>query len=176
MCGEAGPLLAIHALTITLGYLAALAAGALAVWVVAEGAYRGDGRRGVAAFRRPARGLAWASLSMTAVGVVLGAVWAGGRLGRAWDWNPREVGGLAVLLCAGLSAVVVRLSPRVAMAAAIAGSAAAVLAWFVPPLLESGGASGVGLGVVLGAVVGGQLVFTALAVAHPRAWGMADLT
>ena len=51
---EAGPLLAIHILTITLGYLAALAAGALAVWVVAEGAYRGDGRRGVAAFRRPA--------------------------------------------------------------------------------------------------------------------------
>jgi Cytochrome C assembly protein len=172
---EAGPLLAIHVLTVTWGYLAALAAGALAVWVVAEGAYRGDGRRGMAAFRRPASGLAWASLSMTAVGVVLGAVWASGRLGRAWDWDPREVGGLGVLLCAGLSAVVVRLNARAGMAAAIAGSTAAVLAWFVPPLLETGGASGVGLGVVLGTVVGGQLVLMALAVAHPRAWGMADL-
>jgi hypothetical protein len=62
------------------------------------------------------------------------------------------------------------------MAAAIAGSAAVVLAWFVPPLLETGGARGVGLGVVLGAVVGGQLMLMALTVAHPRAWGMANPT
>jgi hypothetical protein len=172
--GKDGILLATHVLTVTWGYLAALAAGALAVWAVAEGAYRGDGRRGMAAFRRPASGLAWASLSMTAVGVVLGAVWASGRLGRAWGWDPREVGGLGVLLCAGLSAVAVRLNARAGMAAAIAGSTAAVLAWFVPPLLETGGASGVGLGVVLGAVVGGQLVLMALAVAPPRARGMAD--
>jgi len=113
---------------------------------------------------------------MTAVGVVLGAVWASGRLGRAWDWGPREVGGLGVLVCAGLFAVAVRLNARAGMAAAIAGSTAAVLAWFVPPLLEAGGATGVGLGVVLGAVVGGQLMLMALAVAHPRGWGMANPT
>jgi len=168
-------ILATHILTVTWGYLAALAAGALAVWAVAEGAYRGDGRREMEAFRRTAGGLAWASLSMTAVGVVLGAVWASGRLGRAWDWDPREVGGLGVLLSAGVSVVLVRLNARAGKAAAIAGSTAAVLAWFVPPLLETGGASGIGLGVVLGAVVGGQLVVMALALAHPRAWGMADL-
>ena len=143
---EVGPLLAIHVLTVTWGYLAALAAGALAVWVVADGAYRGDGRRGMAAFRRPASGLAWASLSMTAVGVVLGAVWASGRMGRAWNWDSREVGGLGVLLCAGLFAVVIRLNARAGIAAAITGSTAVVLAWFVPPLLETDGASGVGLG------------------------------
>ena len=78
-------------------------------------------------------------------------------------------------MCAGLSAVVVRLNVRAGMVAAIAGSTAAILAWFVPPLLEAGGAIGVGLGVVLGAVVGGQLVLMALALAHPRGWGMADL-
>jgi ABC-type transport system involved in cytochrome c biogenesis permease subunit len=172
--GKGGLLLATHVLAVTWGYLAALAAGALAVWAVAEGAYRGDGRRGMEAFRRAAGGLAWASLSMTAVAVVLGAVWASGRLGRAWGWDPREVGGLGVLLCAGLSVVAVRLNPRARKAAAIAGSTAAVLAWFGPPLLETRGGSGVGLGFVLGAVVGGQLVLMALAVAPPRARGMAD--
>jgi ABC-type transport system involved in cytochrome c biogenesis permease subunit len=151
--GKVGILLATHVLTVTWGYLAALAAGALAVWAVAEGAYRGDGRKGMEAFRRPAGGLAWASLAMTALGVVLGAIWASGRLGRAWGWDPREVGGVSVLLSAGLSVVAVRLNPKAGKAAAIAGSMAAVFAWFVPPLLESRGGNWVGLGAVLGAVV-----------------------
>jgi hypothetical protein len=79
-------------------------------------------------------------------------------------------------LCAALSVAAVRLNPRAGKVAAIVGSTAAVLAWFVPPLLEAPGESGVGLGVVLGAVVGGQLVLMALAAAHPRAWGMANPT
>ena len=45
------------------------------------------------------------------------------------------------------------------------------LRWFD---LETHERGFIGLGVGLGAVVGGQLVVMALAVAHPRAWGMAD--
>ncbi len=133
--GEVGILLATHVLTVSWGYGAALAAGTHAIWVVVESAYRGDGRRGMEAFRRQAGGLAWTSLAMTAIAIVLGAVWANGQLGRAWGWDPREIGGLGVLLCAGLSVMALRLSPRAGPAAAIAASAAAVLAWLVPPLL-----------------------------------------
>ena len=116
------------------------------------------------------------SLVLTAVGVVLGAVWAGGHLGRVWGWDAREVGGLGVVVCAALSAAALRHSARAGMAAALAGSVATVLAWFGPWLIavSRGAGAGVVLAVGLGAVVAVQLVTMLLVLVPARGRGAAD--
>ncbi len=174
--GQMGPLLAAHIAAITLGYCAALAAGALAVWSLLVRACRGDDGRRDAAFRREASRITWASLVLTAAGIVLGAIWADQHLGRAWAWDPREVGGLGVLLCVGLNAVVLRRGVRAGMAVAVAGNVAAGLAWFAPPLFEAKGSYefAAGLGFALGAFVAVQLLVMGLALLPPGLRGVAN--
>jgi Cytochrome C assembly protein len=173
--GQMGPLLAAHVAAITLGYCAALAAGALAVWSLLARACRGEDARRDAAFRRAAGRITWASLLLTGAGVALGAVWADRYLGRAWGWDPREVGGFGVLLCVGLSAVALRRGARAGMAVAVAGNVAAGLAWLAPPLLDTKGSYGfaAGVGFALGAFVAAQLLVMALALLPPGTRGLA---
>jgi hypothetical protein len=102
--GRGDPLLASHVVAVTTGYVAVLAMGGLSAWWVLTRARAGrrDGLRALA-FRRAVLTLSAIGLTLTAAAIVLGAVWAREHLGRYWGWDPREIGGLAVLAISGLS-------------------------------------------------------------------------
>ena len=95
--GRAGPLLTLHVLTLTSGYLAAFMAGGIAAaYVCAQwiGDVSATLKRqlaiGTTRFLDLATGL-------VIVGFVLGLVWSDYRYGRFWIKDVREIGGLAGL-------------------------------------------------------------------------------
>jgi hypothetical protein len=163
VAGRTGVLLAGHQFTVVVGYLAAVAVGMTAV---AAAAARSLGHFGPArsdAFRRTGARLAWLSVGMTLLGVVLGAAWAGGHLGRAWGWDPRETGGLGVLAWSAVLLSCLRwraVSPTSAVLAGVVANVVVAAAWFGPPLIEArAGSYGVGAwhAPLLAAFVASQL-------------------
>jgi hypothetical protein len=173
--GRMGPLLASHVVTVTTGYVTVFAVGGLSVWSLLTRTRAGwwDGRRTLA-FRRAVLTLSAIGLSLTAVCVALGAVWARDHLGRYWGWDLREIGGLAVLTSSGLS-LWAALSGRfratgrradAVMLAGIAGNIIVSLSWFGPPLVEAGRRDGAPrYGPYLLAFVAVQVVLLSFAAA-----------
>jgi hypothetical protein len=92
------PLLASHVLTITVGYALGLLAAAAGGYATLRRAAAGRSARVVTATAR--QWIRWtgaAATALTAVGFVLGCVWAKDALGAAFSSDPREWGGLAAL-------------------------------------------------------------------------------
>ncbi len=132
----AQPLLGFHVASITLGYLATL-------FVAAAAAY-GALRRRLAA--RPSiaveaaafRWIRWGSAlaaAATLVGFAFGALWAKAELGSAFSADPREVGGLFVLLTLAATTWIAwkwsaLAASRGATAIAIAAGGVVLAAWF----------------------------------------------
>lgn len=130
----ATPVLTIHVAAITTGYLVGLAAAAVAGY----GAVRG------LIARAPLPVLQGVTLQMvrlasvvaaacTAIGLVLGAVWANRAWGRPLGGDPRELG--AMLVIAVFAAIVLTgwrgvMSARVSQAIAISGGGIILAAWF----------------------------------------------
>ena len=98
--------------------------------------------------RQQLRVLGRATLAFGSVGViattgavVLGAVWANAAWGRFWGWDPKEVGGLAViawqLTFLGAQWIVGRSkrNEQVVVVMSILGNAVVGLAWFGTNLL-----------------------------------------
>jgi hypothetical protein len=143
--GRIGSLLAVHVAAVTVGYTTVFVVGGLSVWaLLARAAGWWDGRR-ARVFRSAVLKLGAASMSLTAIGVVLGAFWARDHMGRYWGWDAKEIGGLAVLAASGLSVMVAlagrRRSHRSERAdgvllAGIAGNIVVSLSWFGPPLIS----------------------------------------
>jgi hypothetical protein len=142
--GRMQPLLAWHVVAVTGGYGAALAAGGLAAWAaLAHVVGRWDDHR-ARDLRAATLKLACGALFLTAVAVVLGAVWARDHLGRYWGWDLKEVGGAAVAAWSGLMLCAALFPPTArrqidATAALIllgvAGNIVVSLSWFGPPLV-----------------------------------------
>ena len=142
--GRLETLLAVHVATVVVAYTTVFAVGALTVCaLLARAANRWDAPR-ARAFRSAVLKLAATSLSLTAVAIVLGALWARDHMGRYWGWDPKEIGGLAVLAASGLS-VMAALGRRPShrnersdglLLAGIAGNIVVSLSWFGPPLIS----------------------------------------
>jgi hypothetical protein len=144
--GRIGWLLAMHKVAVTAGYVTVFAVGGLSVWsLLARAVGWWDGRR-ARAFRSAVLMLGTAGLPLTAIGVVLGAIWARDHMGRYWGWDAKEIGGLAVLAASGMSMLAAlggRRSQRSERAdgvllAGIAGNIVVSLSWFGPPLISTG--------------------------------------
>jgi hypothetical protein len=141
--GGIGSLLAVHVATVIVGYTTVFVVGGLSVWaLLARAAGRWDGLR-ARALRSAVLKLGAASLSLTAIGVILGAVWARDHMGRYWGWDAKEIGGLAVLAASGLSVMAALARHRTERAdgvllAGIAGNIVVSLSWFGPPLISQG--------------------------------------
>jgi hypothetical protein len=134
-----GWLLTAHVWAITAGYMAMLMAGLTASGAIVLRLLRpltpGEVR---ISQRHHARQTAFAFVTILA-GLLLGMVWSRSALGRAWSFDPREVGG-AGLVC-WIAAIVARdrLKPRPEpwlLATALGGSLLTLLAWLVPPMLR----------------------------------------
>lgn len=92
--------LATHVTCITIGYSAALLAGALAhVHVLGRvfGLRRGD-RSWYRELARMVYGVVGFALIFSVVGTILGGIWANESWGRFWGWDPKENGALLIVL------------------------------------------------------------------------------
>lgn len=133
--GRMEAVLASHIFAITLGYTAMFALGLLAVWsLLVRVVWGWDGQR-AASFRFYGLTLARLGLVLTALGVILGAVWARDHLGSWWAWDAREVGGLAVVLWFGVLLACLNWRPsgwRIGMWLGVFGNIVVSLSWFGP--------------------------------------------
>jgi Cytochrome C assembly protein len=172
--GKIEPLLGGHVFLVTLGYSAMFAVGALAAWSLVTRAVLGWDARHAVALRAAALRLCVVGLGLTAVGVVLGSLWAHDHLGRYWGWDALEVGALGVLAWYGVMLAWLRWRPSTGVAGmllGVVGNVVVSLSWFGPRLIDSGlhayGYSWVG--TFLAVFVGANLVFLMLALV-PAGW------
>ena len=133
--GRMEAVLASHIFAITLGYTAMLAMGLLAVWSLLVRVFWGWNGQRAASFRSYGLTLARLGLMLTALGVILGAMWARDHLGRSWAWDAREVGGLAVVVWFGVLLACLSWRPsawRIGMLLGVFGNIVVSLSWFGP--------------------------------------------
>lgn len=91
-------LLVSHVFTVVLGYVSAFLLGGLGLCFVLQRCFSTFSPMRLRSLSRASRGFAIAALILTTAGVVLGAIWAKLHLGRAWSWDPKELGGVSVVL------------------------------------------------------------------------------
>ncbi|MDB5293342.1 MAG: cytochrome biosis protein [Phycisphaerales bacterium] len=135
--GAFRPLLAIHIVLITAGYVAVFAAGFLGVYAVLIRAIAGWNDHQDAALRTTGARIALFAVVTTLLGVTLGAWWARENLGRWWAWDPKEIGGICVLAWSWVLYRCFRSwhsTPQARMCIAVMGNMVVALAWFGPVL------------------------------------------
>lgn len=136
--GRSRPLLMAHVLAVSVGYSAVFVIGFLALCVSVSRAVAGWTDEQNALFRAAGRRLSWLAMLCTALGVVLGAVWAHKYMGRWWAWDPKEIGGACV---AAWSAALIlcfttrHSTPQSLMTIAGVGNMVVAIGWFGPALL-----------------------------------------
>ena len=90
-------LLATHTFTITFGYLLTFLLGGLALCFSLQRFFTPLNPAQAHSLAKATHHLSIAATALTATGIILGAIWAHFAWGRAWSWDNKETGGLAVL-------------------------------------------------------------------------------
>lgn len=152
--------LGTHVLCITMGYAFCLMTSMCAhVWLFNKA--RGESGNGMIV---PLKILAILSLLFTAVGTILGGIWADQSWGRFWGWDPKENGALLIVLWL-IWLLHGQIGGQISRALFVAGLAAlsmiVALAWFGVNLLATGLHS---YGFISG-VAGGLFAFCAFETA-----------
>ena len=169
--GKMELLLACHVFSITVGYFSALVVGGLGICYVCERSAKGFLTKRKELLSRAAFRFTSFSTVLTAVGVVLGAIWAKDHWGRFWGWDVKEVGGLAVTswLLLGLAMQWCKVGTHATMILSVAGNIVVALAWFGANMLIHGiGSNGV-VAYTLAAFVACNLVFLLIGFLPARA-------
>lgn len=89
--------LTTHVLVITAGYAFCLLTSVLAHIIIAKCAINGTTETDYKLFK-PMHTLSLVALLFTAVGTVLGGIWADQSWGRFWGWDPKENGAMLIVL------------------------------------------------------------------------------
>jgi hypothetical protein len=136
-------LLACHVFSITIGYLSALVFGVLAICYVCQRRARGFSIARMGLLSSAARWFTGFSAVLTALGIVLGALWAKEHWGRYWGWDIKDIGGLAVLswLLLLLAIQFCNVGVHATMILGIGGNIVVALAWFGVNLVVPGAKS-----------------------------------
>jgi len=90
--------LTVHIGTITIGYLAVIAAGCLSEWYLIREIRQPELQESNLRWYRRARVAALVALTGTSLGTLLGGFWADQSWGRFWGWDPKESGALLIIL------------------------------------------------------------------------------
>jgi len=165
-------LLAFHVFSITLGYFSALVVGGLGICYLCERSAKGFRTKRKELLSRAAFKFTTVAIVLTAVGVVLGAMWAKVHWGRYWGWDVKEVGGLAVLswLLLGLALQCCKAGTHTTMILSVGGNIVVALALFGANLLIHGvGSNGIAA-CTLAAFVACNLVFLLMGFLPARAF------
>jgi ABC-type transport system involved in cytochrome c biogenesis permease subunit len=134
-------LLGWHVLLVTSGYVAAFAIGTLGACSSLARTFSNWDPRRDRSLQAGLYRLAMVSVVATTVGVVLGSIWSKSHWGRYWNWDAREVGGLAVLGW-GVTCLLSSLRPRsgrIASIIPVAANIVVALSWFGPLFWDSRG-------------------------------------
>ncbi len=130
----ADPMLAIHVVTITLGYTVGLLAATIAGYGAIRGFLAGAPVPVLKSVTlRIVRIASLITSSFTVLGFTLGAVWANREWGRPFSADPREIGAILVAISFAAATVTVWRSAmfaRVSLAIAISGGGIILAAWF----------------------------------------------
>src|SRR5688572_26383528 len=94
----AGPLLSAHVFAITLGYTTPLLLGALGACFVLQRAFGTFSPSRLVALPRVTSRFATVGMICTTLGIFLGMIWTRLEWNRFWDWDSKEIGGLAVIV------------------------------------------------------------------------------
>ncbi len=135
--------LTIHVLCITIGYGWCLLASFLAHLYLIGAAFpnKKNGTNRFSSLKPSIKLLAMIALLFTAVGTILGGLWADQSWGRFWGWDPKENGALAIILWL-IWLLHGKLSQHISAYSWMAGIAALTiivsLAWFGVNLLGVG--------------------------------------
>lgn len=92
--------LSTHVTTITIGYAAGMLAGAIAhIYLLGKlFKVKSDDKTFYKSLSRMTYGVLCFGLLFSAVGTVLGGIWANDSWGRFWGWDPKENGALMIVL------------------------------------------------------------------------------
>ncbi len=90
--------LATHVVCITTGYASALVAGTIAHLCLFKRAVGKSTPESLATLQSRLHSVALVALLFTAVGTMLGGIWADQSWGRFWGWDPKENGALWIVL------------------------------------------------------------------------------
>ena len=128
-------LLAAHTFTVVLGYTLTLLIGGLGICFVSQRCLEDFSTSRLHSIARVSLVLGSIALFLTTLGVLLGMVWAKIEWGRYWAWDPKEIGGLSVVVWLACYLVAHRFfksSERGVLAISMLGNIVVSLAWFGP--------------------------------------------
>lgn len=131
--GRLNLLLAIHVFTVTLGYTSVFLLGFLGICFVGRRCYSDVNPASLKPLVRFSFIFGCVAAGLTAVGIVLGAVWARGAWGRYWAWDLKETGGLCVLvwlICFLIAHRLRQATARGVLVMSVLGNIVVGLAWF----------------------------------------------
>jgi hypothetical protein len=178
LAGRLNLLLGAHILSVTAGYTGAMLLGGFGILHVVWGR---SGRLSPArqqSLNRAVHRFGPLAAGLVIAGVLQGMVWSRQNLGRYWDWDPKEIGGLCASAWLVGWVVMQRyggLRDRAVMLLAIGGSMVISLAWFGGNLWfnyvyhhERLRAHGSETGWLLAVLLGIHLVFLVLGMAPAR--------
>ncbi|TWT53260.1 Cytochrome c biogenesis protein CcsA [Rubripirellula amarantea] len=89
--------LATHVISVTLGYVATLVAGAFGIGYLISG-WIGKDEKSLRDIYRCCYGAACFGILFSFIGTVLGGLWADDSWGRFWGWDPKENGALLIVI------------------------------------------------------------------------------
>jgi hypothetical protein len=134
-------LLASHVFMVTLGYTTTFLVGALGICFVSQRCISDFSPLRVRAVARVTFILGCFAMGLTAVGIILGMVWAKAEWGRYWAWDAKEVGAFAVIVWQSCFLFAHRIacnSARSVLVMSVLGNIVVGLGWFGANLLSGG--------------------------------------
>jgi hypothetical protein len=136
--GRSGFLLASHVFMMTLGYTTTFLVGALGICFVGQRCFSDFSPSRIRSLRRVTLILGCVAAGLTGVGIILAMVWAKAEWSRYWAWDPKEIGGLCVLvwlICFVAVHRLRRMTTRGVLVMSVLGNIVVSLAWFGANLL-----------------------------------------
>ncbi len=133
--------LTTHVITITIGYGCCFVGGAIGHIYLLQRLLRPSQKERLAECYKNMQGVSFVALFFTALGTILGGIWADQSWGRFWGWDPKENGALLIVLWmvwlihGRLSAKISDLGFAVGM---VCTNIVVALAWFGVNLLNVG--------------------------------------
>ena len=96
--------LAVHVVTVTIGYCGCFAAGVLAIFYILRGFFTTNlTPERSCSLARMVYGIVCFATLFSFIGTVTGGIWADQSWGRFWGWDPKENGALIIVLwCAAI--------------------------------------------------------------------------
>ena len=139
--GRTSFLLASHVFLVTLGYTTTFLVGALGICFVGQRCFSDFSPSRMHSLMRTTFTFGCAAVSLTAVGIILGMIWAKAEWGRYWAWDAKEIGAFAVIVWQACFLFAHRFTcgtARGVLVMSVLGNIVVGLGWFGANLLYGG--------------------------------------